>query len=328
MASRDLYAVLGVARSASAEEIKAAYRKLVRKLHPDVNKASDAQQRFTEVQNAYDILADAQKRKAYDQYGEAGVSGPTPNGSGSAGAHRWGGPGRSGASTEFDPEELSSIFETFFSGQPGFGGPGARSGQAGARGSRARGAGRAEAARSVEHPLEVDFLTAAKGGTESLRVTEGGKSRTIDVRIPAGICDGAQLRVKGGAGAEDLILKIRVGAHPLFRRADGAEAGKSLDLLIELPLTLAEAVLGASVSVPTLDGSLEMKVPGGTDSGRKFRLKGKGIAPESGPPGDLYAVAKIVVPDAAKLSEAEREMLKQLSDRGGSPRTGAVWGAK
>lgn len=334
MANRDFYAVLGVTRSASADEIKSAYRKLARKLHPDVNKAPDAQQKFTEVQSAYDVLADPNKRKAYDQYGEAGVSGyaagagPGP-GPGRGGSYRWssGGPG-GGPSSEFDPEELSSIFETFFSGQPGFGGPGARPGPGGgSRGSRPRNGSRPRAAQPLEHQLDIDFLTAAKGGTENLRITEGTRSRTIEVRIPAGIADGAQLRVKGGGGSDgsDLILKVRVSPHALFRRAEASESGKSLDLTLDLPLTIAEAALGATVNVPTLDGSLEMKVPAGSSSGQKLRLRGKGITPESGEPGDLYVIVKVVAPDPATLTEADRSALRTMAERLPSPRTGRGW---
>lgn len=340
MATRDLYAVLGLARAASAEEVKSAYRKLARKLHPDVNKASDAQQKFTEVQTAYDVLSDPQRRKMYDQYGEAGISGSASAGPGpesrrgpnGGGAYRWPPGGQAGASSEFDPEELNSIFETFFSGQPGFGGPGARPGPAGAgpRGSRSRNGARPRTAQPLEHPLDIEFLTAAKGGKESLRVTEGGKSRTIEVRIPAGLGDGAQLRVKGAGGSDgsDLMLKIRVKEHPLFRRGDGGEAGKSLDLYLDLPLTIAEATLGATVSVPTLDGALEMKVPPGSGSGQKFRLRGKGISPESGDPGDLYAVVKVVTPEPSLLTEDDRAALRTLGDRLPSPRTGRGWAAK
>ncbi len=335
MPSKDLYAALGLTRSASADEIKSAYRKLARKLHPDVNKAPDAQQKFTEVQSAYDVLSDPQKRKAYDQYGEAGVSGAAVSprsgtGAGAGGTYRWPPGGQAGASSEFDPEELSSIFETFFSGQPGYGGPGARPGPTGAsaRGSRARNGSRARAPQTLEHQLDVDFITAAKGGKESLRVTEGSKGRTIEVRIPAGIADGAQLRVKAAGGSEgsDLLLTVRVAPHALFRRGGGgADAGKSLDLYLDLPLTIAEAALGAAVSVPTLEGSLEMKVPAGSTSGQKLRLRGKGITPETGEPGDLYVVVKIVAPDPAVLTEDDRAALRTMSEHLPSPRTGRGW---
>ncbi len=336
MATRDLYAVLGLARTASAEEIKSAYRKLARKLHPDVNKSPDAQQKFTEIQSAYDILADPQKRKAYDQYGEAGVSGSATSGTGpgrnGGGGYRWPSGTPPGVSSEFDPEELSSIFETFFSGQPGFGGPGARPGPSGAgsRGSRSRNAARPRTRHPVAHPLDIEFLTAAKGGTESLRVTEDGKSRTIEVRIPAGIAQGAQLRVKGAGGSDgsDLLLTVHVKEHALFRRGDGGDTGKSMDLSLDLPLTIAEATLGATVSVPTLDGALEMRVPPGSASGQKLRLRGKGICPESGEPGDLYAVVKVVTPEPSLLTEADRAALRTLGDRLPSPRTGRGWGAK
>jgi curved DNA-binding protein len=336
MAKRDYYDALGVSRSATADEIKTAYRKLARKLHPDVNKAPDAQARFTEVQNAYDALSDPQKRKAYDQFGEAGVSGSGAAAAaaanaagGGAGPHfRWssaGGPGVS--SQEFDAEELGSMFEAFFGGQQGFGsvgGPGGRSG----RSSRSRPQGRARHSEPLTHDLNVTFMTAAMGGTEKLRLSDGEKTRTIEVKIPPGVSEGAHLRVKGAApeGA-DLILTIHVGEHPLFRRSLPGE-GTQYDLVLDLPLTIGEATLGTTLTVPTLEGSVELKIPPGTSSGRKLRLRGRGIRPQSGEPGDLYVIAKVVVPDPSTLDDSEKETLRKISERQPNPRSGPMWSAK
>ena len=321
MAKKDLYEMLGVARGASAEEIKASYRKLARKFHPDVNKSPDAQAKFTELQHAYDVLSDESKRRMYDQYGEAAPSAP---GGGRGGANvKWSqsAPG----SVDFDNEELGAMFDAFFGGRSGFGGVG---GPAGGRAGRAPGRARPAEREAVvhTHDMTVSFLTAARGGMERLRLSEGDRSRTIEVKIPAGIGQGAQLRVKGGGpDRSDLILTVHIGAHPLFRRGEGADLGRSLDLVVDLPLTIAEATLGATVSVPTLEAPVELRVPAGTASGRKLRVRGKGIRPESGEPGDLYAVVKVVPPDPSTLSEAERQMLRTLCERQPAPRAGPEW---
>lgn len=317
MAKKDLYDVLGVSRGASADEIKSAYRVLARKFHPDVNKAADAQARFTEIQHAYDVLSEPSKRAAYDQYGEDGAASGAPGGRRSPGA-QWSASGPAGV--DFDNEELGAMFDAFFGGRQGFGGVGGGPGRAGRSGGRAR------AAQAHQHELSISFMTAARGGTERLRLSEGDRARTIEVKIPPGIGHGSQLRVKGASPeGGDLMLTIRVGAHPMFRRGDGADAGRGLDLFLDLPLTIAEATLGATVSVPTLDAPVEVQVPPGTASGRKLRVRGKGIRAEASEPGDLYAVVKIVPPRADDLSEAERNMLRTVCGRQPLPRSGPEW---
>ncbi len=323
MAGRDYYQVLGVSRSASPDEIRKAYRKLARELHPDVNKSGDAQKKFTEVQHAYDVLGDEQKRKMYDQFGEAYVSGArggegaAPQGSrtqwSSAGAR----PG--GANVDFDMDDLSSMFEAMFGGREA----GAPTGRPGGRAGRSRKAQPEPEAEPVRHDLHVSFMTAARGGTETLQLQSDGAKKTVEVNIPAGIHDGATLRVRHAfakSGGPELLLTVRVGGHAVFQRGEGLQTGRGNDLFVDLPLTIAEATLGAGVTVPTLDGKVEVRVPPGTASGKRLRLKGKGIRSAGGESGDLYAVVKIVPPRPEDLSEEDRALLKRISSRGPDPR--------
>ncbi len=329
MAERDYYTVLGVNRGASADEIKRAYRGLARKLHPDVNKDSDATRKFAEVQEAYDALSDEKKRKMYDQFGHAGVKSgaaggghPGPVGHAGHGPHvRWS--TGSGSNIDFDVEDIGSMFDAIFGGGRG-GGPGGASPFGGARGKKAK--SRAHAgAEDVRADLTISFMTACKGGTESFRVSEGDRTRTIEVRIPAGVSGGQQLRVRGGAGEADLILTVLVGEHPLFKRGPRDGVGGPNDVFIELPLTIAEATLGASVTVPTLEGSVELTIPPGTPSGRPLRLRGRGVHAANGEKGDFYAITKIVTPAENELSAHEREVIEEIGKRQGSPRNGPGW---
>lgn len=322
MAKRDYYEVLGLTRSATDEEIRKAYRKLARQLHPDVNKAADAQKKFTEVQQAYDVLSDAGKRKAYDQFGHAAEgreAGAAPGGQ----HYSWQG---GGMPPNMDMEDLGSMFDAFFGGRggPDMGGMGGRprTGRAGA-GKKAR--PMREEPAAIEHELPITFMTAVKGGTESVRLDQDGKVRTIEVNVPKGVADGAKLRVKGAANGE-LILVVRVGEHPLYRRTEIKGTGtQGLDLYLDLPLTLAEATLGATVPVPTLEGRVELTIPAGTASGRKLRLKGRGIQDAQGNKGDLYVITRIVPPPGGELTRDEAESLRQISGRFPGVRTGQEW---
>lgn len=315
MAQRDYYEVLGVSRTASADEIKAAYRKLARKFHPDVSKAPDAEKRFAEAQEAYGVLSDEKKRKLYDQFGHAGSTA-------AGGAGGW--PAGRGGSGGFDVEldDLGSMFETFFGG-----------GRAGAGGFRAgrppRGGGPARRPRATppaEVELPISFMTAARGGAERVRMTVAGRETSLEVKIPPAVESGARLRVRGVDGRE-VLLRVKVGGHPLFRRGQGATLGKGLDLYLDLPLTIAEATLGVRVSVPTLGGSVELAVPPGSPSGRKLRVRGQGLREQSGREGDLYVVVKIVPPEPGILSDAERRTLRDIAGRGPGPRSGDSWPA-
>ena len=315
MAQRDYYDILGIARSASADEIKSAYRKLARKFHPDVSKAPDAERRFAEVQEAYAVLSDEQKRKLYDQFGHAG-----PASASGAGAWSGGGAGGGRAGFDVDVDDLGSMFDTFF-GAPGAGG-GFRTGRGGRTAGPAGRRPRSAAPTEVELPLS--FLTAARGGKERVRLTVGGKETSLEVAIPPAVEPGARLRVRGVDGAE-VLLRVRVGGHPVFRRGEGPEAGKGLDLYLELPLTIAEATLGAKVGVPTLEGAVDLTVPPDSPSGRKLRVRGRGLKDQTGRTGDLYAVVRIVPPESGMLSSAEREALGRIAGHTPPPRRGSPW---
>lgn len=341
--AKDYYDLLGVSKSASADDIKSSYRKLARKYHPDVNKEKGAQQKFTEVQHAYDILSDDGKRKLYDQFGAAAfesggpgtAAGQQPRGSRGApgqGHYSWsnvgGSPGAGGFGADFEMDDAGSVFDAIFGGRGGspFGGGGGGGGRRAKARSRAGDDDEAGTARSE---ITVDFLTAARGGTQRLRVGEGSKAKTIDVTIAAGTEDGAQLRVRNGtADGRDLILKVKVSPHELFRRGEGPDTGKGLDLTLDLPLTIAEATLGATVSVPTLSAPVETQVPPGTASGKKLRLRAKGIHDPQGRHGDLYAVIRIVPPKGDALTPQQRETLEDIAAVQPNPRSGAAWSGR
>lgn len=327
MSERDYYTVLGVSRGASEDEIKRAYRGLARKLHPDVNKDADATKKFAEVQEAYDVLSDPKKRGAYDQFGHAGVKAGAGGGY-PGGGHPGGGPHvrwstGSGSNIDFDVEDVGSMFDAIFGGGGGrasgspFGGAG--------RGKKPRGRAAPVEPEPLRADLSITFMTACKGGTETFRVSEGDRSRTIEVKIPAGVQHGQQLRVRGGAGEADLMLNVVVGEHPLFRRGPRDGTGGAGDLFIEVPLNIAEATLGADVMIPTLDGSVDVTIPPGTSSGRQLRLRGRGIHAASGEKGDMYVVVKIVAPSAKDLSNEEQSVITAIGLRQGSPRNGPGW---
>jgi curved DNA-binding protein len=305
---RDPYEVLGVAKTASDDEIKKAYRKLARENHPDRNpgdKAAEA--RFKEVQDAYDLLSDKTKRAQYDQFGFAG---PHPGAGGGPGGFHWGGGGfPGGAGVQIDPEDAQEIFSRIFDGLGGgVGGAETMFGQRGRGGGRRT--GRRPPAQAATAEVNVPFETAALGGTMTLQV----EGHTIDLRVPAGVNEGQTMRLAGqGPGGADLLLKLHIGTNPHFRREGN-------DLILTLPLTFTEAALGARVDIPTLAGEkLTMKIPAGTSGGARLRLRGKGIAG-----GDLYAEVKIVVP--TNLSDRGRELLEELARlQPHSPRTGPPW---
>lgn len=311
---RDYYEILGVPRSASEEDIKSAHRKLVRKLHPDVNKAPDASAKFAEVQEAYDVLSDAAKRQAYDQHGHAGV-GPGAAGGGrrgpTAGPAGWG---------EVDSESFESIFGDLFGG--GRGGRGPR-GPRSPRGDRGMPPMPGE---DLEKEISVPFWTVATGGTHEIVYTApSGARETVDLKIPKGFPDGGRMRIKdkGEAGAfggppGDLIVTVRIAPHPWFTR-DG------LDLSIEVPITFVEATLGATVELPLLEGTVKLKVPPGTASGSRLRAKGKGIVNAAGEAGDYYAVLKVVA-DASALDDEDRAALARMAERLPDPRAATPWG--
>ncbi len=308
MARRDYYEILGVPRSATPEQVKAAYRKLARQYHPDVNKNAGAADRFKEATAAYEILADPEKRRLYDQFGHAGL-GEGAAGPAGARVHTWTGPagrrpfGGGGISFDFDDLFASSPFAgmSFDELMAALGG-GARRGQA----------GRVRAPRGMDAEAEIalDFLQAAKGCTTTLQLRnpDGGTER-IDVKIPPGVREASKVRVRGKGhagpgGAGDLYIITHVREHPYFRRS-GA------DIYVDLPISVAEAAAGAAVAVPTLDGPAELRVPPGTSSGTQLRMRGKGIPdPKTGQRGNQYVVVKIVLPRS--ISQRGRELLQEF----------------
>jgi DnaJ-class molecular chaperone len=309
---RDYYEVLGVSRSASAEEIKKAYRKLAAKLHPDRNPGDkEAEAKFKEVSAAYEVLSDPDKKANYDRFGHAGAN--VPPGGGFPGG------GFPGAGQQVDPQMAEELFRNLFGGSGGqppggvnfgdvFGGGArrtTRSGRGGGRSSRPQ-----PPADDVVTDVTVPFDVAATGGGVSIVV--GG--RTIEVKVPAGIEDGKKLRVPASAtGSADVYLRVKIAPHPYFKR-DGN------DLSVEVPIGVAEAVLGTKVDVPTLDGEhLTVKVPPGTSSGSRIRLRGKGV---NG--GDQYLVVKVVVPPAA--DDKSRELIEEFAKRNPQdPRASVPW---
>lgn len=331
MADRDYYEILGVSRKATADEIKAAYRKLARKLHPDVNKASDADEKFSELQEAYDVLSDPQKRKQYDTFGKAGVGAAHSQASGPGGGgfhYSWSDMGGNGAGV--DAADIGSIFEELFGqGRRTSADPFSRAGNVNFRsGFRpdARSRHAKQRGEDLKHTIDITFYEAVVGGSETIilkkHTPSGPKEQTITVKIPKGIDNGAKLRLRGKGnpgpgGAGDLILTIRVGEHPYFRR-------KGLDLYLDVPVSIVEATLGTSLDIPLYpQGTVELRIPPGTNSGQKLRVRGKGICNDKGKCGDLYAVVKIVTPK--KLSEKEKALLQDLNSKLPPVRTGRPW---
>jgi DnaJ-class molecular chaperone len=325
---RDYYDILGVPRGADKDAIAKAYRKLAKKYHPDVNKAEDAKAKFAAVQEAYEVLSDAEKRKLYDQFGHAVVhaqagGGGGPHGPGQAGTRDAGPGGASFRVEDFAAHvDLDSIFDQFFGGHGGAGGagPGRRT-----RGRRTPGpSADAPASADLRHNIRVPFMTAAKGGSVPLALTGPEGQQSIDVKIPPGIADGGKLRVRGKGHLDpatgergDLILTVSIDPHDYFRR-DG------LDVYIDVPVSMDEAVFGAAVDVPTLDGRrVTMKVPPGSSSGTKLRIKDAGVRNPKGEAGHLYAVVRIMAP--RDLGEAERAAFEKMRGKLGDARRDIRW---
>jgi curved DNA-binding protein len=277
MQYKDYYEILGVTRAADAAEVKQAYRKLARKFHPDVSKEKNAEARFKEVQEAYEVLRDSDKRAAYDQLGRDYRNGqqfrPPPDW-----AQRFGPTGGQNGGQRFsDLNGFSDFFSSLFGG--------------------------AEGAQSEMDggTVEVSVEEAFTGTKRRLTLNERTRSRTVDMQIPAGVIDGQTLRVAGVAGYGPVMIRVKLRAHALY-----ALIGK--DVQIELPLAPWEAALGAKVAVPTLGGTVELTVPGGAQSGQKLRLRGRGLP--GNPGGDQFVVIKLVTP--AAQSAAAREAYERM----------------
>ena len=291
-AKRDYYEVLGVSRSATDDDIRKAYRRLARQFHPDVNKEPDAENKFKEIQNAYDILMDKTKRAQYDRFGHVTPGAMPPPGEG--GMPGFGGfGGFEGNTANVPPEMLEEILRQFGGG--GFGFNISDFTQPQPRG-RARGRTRAAPpAEDHEQEMNIPFLVAAQGGKIDVRVND----QEVTLNIPAGAKDGQKIRYRDILpGGGNLILKLKVDLHLYFRREGD-------DLLVDVPVSLSEALLGAKVEAPTLDGGrVAFSVPAGTSSGSKVRLRGLGFAG-----GDMFAVIKIVVPK--HMESRSREIIEE-----------------
>ncbi len=301
MEYKDYYKILGVARDASQDEIKRAYRKLARKYHPDVSKEANAETRFKEINEANEVLKDAEKRAAYDQLGSRWQAGeqfrPPPDwdaGFEFSGAPRQGAQG----------QDYSDFFSELF---------GRRARQAGAAQQRAAG-------KDHHAKIMLDLEDAYRGGTHriSLRVPEidasghlAYRERSLNVQMPKGVRAGQQVRLAGqgsagAGGAGDLYLEVQFRPHPLYR-VDGS------DLYLKLPVTPWEAALGAAIKAPTPDGAVEVKIPPNSQSGRKLRLKGRGLPGKLA--GDLYLTLEVMLPEAttARARELYQTMAQELA---------------
>jgi DnaJ-class molecular chaperone len=325
---KDYYTTLGVSKSATEKEIKQAFRKLARKHHPDVNpgdKAAEA--KFKEVNEANEVLSDPVKRKKYDelganwrQYEQAPAGGAgNPYAGGAPFGGGWSpGSGPGGGFRTMSEDEVSEMFggggedspfSDFF--RTFFGGMG--DGPSDAR--RGRGRPRPQKGRDVEHPIELDLEDALRGSVQRLSLRHDGHARNVEVRIPAGVSDGSRVRVAGEGGrgtgsaaSGDLFLRVQIKPHPVFELK-----GRDVNTRTRVPVTIA--VLGGEVDVVTPDGkTLRLKVPAGTQSGQKFRLRGHGF-PAIGKPeerGDLYATVDVEIPKS--LTDEERKLFETLAE--------------
>jgi DnaJ-class molecular chaperone len=318
--AEDHYETLGVPRTASAEDIRRAYRELARKYHPDLHPDdAAAKEKFKKVQTAFDVLNDQSKREMYDRYGSSfegvGAGGPGGGWGGGRGPFPGGG---SGGGAEIDLESL-------FGGGGGFG-----DFFGGGGGTRSRGRRRAAraAGEDVTARIDIPFTLAIDGGKTDVRFDRNGKAETISVTIPQGLPDGARMRLRGqglpgtgGGPAGDLLLEVRVEPHPLFRRS-----GDTLE--VTLPVSIAEAIEGAKVDVPTPWGTIALKVPAGTSGGRKLRAAGMGVRHANGAKGDLIAEVQIVLPDVADAAAREALLAAAKAAAGSAaagPRSALRW---
>ncbi len=331
MAKRDYYEVLKVPRTATPDELKKAFRKLAMQLHPDKNPGDKkAEEKFKEVNEAYETLSDPEKRQMFDQFGHAGTqagfrpggSGPFGGGAGPfggfTGAGGYGAAGGQGAGQGPGQENMQDIFgdifSDFFSGRTrGAGGPerGAGPGGSGRGQTRGRGA-------DLRYTLGISFEEAAAGTEKTISFIRqrSGKEETakLQVTVPAGVKPGQRLKLRGegdasaagaNGGTGDLYVIINIQDHSLFKRVEN-------DIHMDLPLGFADAIAGTSVEIPTLTGKASLKIPAGTPSGQLFRLKGKGFASVNGPgAGDM--LVRIVIDVPKELTDEQRELLKKFS---------------
>ena len=315
MPDLDFYQALGLAKDATKEQIRKAYKKLVREHHPDANPNNpQAAERFKQVQEAYDVLSDEKKRELYDRFGKnydqaarAGAAGGGNPFAGGGGGNPFGGGG---------PIDLGDLFGQGVDFGDLFGGGGG--------GGRTRGRRGPVRGADMKATVKVPFETAVTGGSVDVAFDKNGSSETLAVKVPAGVGDGQVVRLSGqgapaarGGTPGDFYLTIEIEPHPYFRR-------EGSNLLVDVPITPSEAVLGAKIEVPTLtEGRMVLTVPAGTSSGMKMRLRGKGILDtQTGKTGDQFVVIKIVVPKG--IGEADKALYQKLAANEKSPRT-SLW---
>ena len=361
--AKDYYQILGVARDTDAKEIKKAYRKLARQFHPDINPNSkEAEAKFKEINQAYQVLSDEEKRKFYDQFGDdyervkaakdagydvgnmggaggnytgyGGAGGPGPNFGnvnledlfGQAARGTRGGPkggptaGGNFGNVHFessgDPGEFGDLFESIFGGkrkEKDFRDAPSAGQKSGFNFGKKRGPQRGN---DVTHPLDISLAESIQGTQRTLALvtrdeTGAPQNRSVTVKIPPGVRENANVRVAGkggpglsGGGSGDLFLKIHITPHRFWKREGD-------DLHCEVPITFAEAAIGAQIEVPTINGAVQMKIPAGTQSGTTFRLSGRGVSRAKGGAGDQFVKVKIAVPK--NLGSQEEELIKELS---------------
>jgi len=322
--AEDYYKTLGVSRSASAEEIAKAYRKLARKHHPDLNPDDKmAKQRFQEIQGAYDCLNEPEKRKMYDQFGSdyekmrSGPAGRTPfegRGNPGAGGFDFGDAFGTGG------VDLGDLFRQFTGGSASPGTSG-RSGNASGRTRRAERT--ADRRDDIEAAITVPFSTAVLGGETEIQLDRGGAVESLRVKVPAGVQEGKKIRLRGqghsvpGRSAGDLLLLVHVAPHPCFKM-------NGTDLELKLPITVGEAAAGGKVDVPTPGGVVTLTIPPGSQSGKRLRVKGQGVRSANDTAGDLYIELQIKIP--AKISDESIKSLKSLEQEYATPvRNEIVW---
>jgi curved DNA-binding protein len=336
MEFKDYYATLGVTKTATDKELKQAYRKLARKHHPDVNpgdKAAEA--KFKEINEAYEVLGDPDKRRKYDELGAnwrmyeqaqqqgqgwpggapSGGFGGAPGGEGGAWTINMGGPGGYRTMSEDEMREMfgnedpfSDFFKTFFGGGGGAADPRGRTGRA----------PRSQKGRDIEHEVELTLEEAYHGAMRRISIKLGGHARSVDVRIPPGVKDGSRVRASGegesgsnGGASGDLFLRVHIRPHPVFERQ-----GDDLHTKVQVPVTTA--VLGGEAQVPTITGTVRLKVPETTQPGQVFRLKGHGmpVVAKADAKGDLYATIDVQLPRALTRDQRQHwEALKKQEAR-------------
>jgi curved DNA-binding protein len=319
-ANEDYYKVLGVRRDATQAEIQKAYRDLARKYHPDRNpNDKTAKEKFQRVQAAFDVLNDPSKRELYDRYGSSFES--MGSGAGPSGGRAW----YTQAAPGFEDVDFSQFFGERFGADPSGGFTDIfsqfRRASSSRQGRRTRAAPTAPGG-DVHSEITVPFTTAVEGGTVDLSLQRGdGHIETISVKIPPGIEEGTKIRLRGqgkpggGGPAGDLLLTVHTAPHPYFSR-------RGNDLYVKVPVTLAEAALGAKIDVPTPSGTISLRIPPGTSGGKKLRIKGEGIRTKGGARGDLFAEVQIVLPP--QLDEEILEAIRRLPPQP-NPRTELRW---